>query len=268
GSLGTLAVIAEVTVKLYPRPSESRTWLVTLPGLEAAAAVVARVVDSHLLPHALELVTAGAAGAVAPDGARSLQEREVLLAAAFGGITEEVTSQIAAIRAMAAGAGADAGRVLEREAEAAFWDGVRNFAARLGAPVGASGEAGPTGWAVGRASLVLTAVPAMLAALEAARTAHRLESAAATAEAATGSARLALAGPPDRLAAALRDLRETAARGGANAGHLIVEQAPLAVKRAVDPWGPVGPSLRLMHALKQQFDPDRRLNPGRFVGGI
>ncbi len=36
---------------------------------------------------------------------------------------------------------------------------------------------------------------------------------------------------------------------------------------AVDVWGPV-PALDLMRRVKDQFDPDHRLAPGRFVGGI
>jgi len=33
-------------------------------------------------------------------------------------------------------------------------------------------------------------------------------------------------------------------------------------------WGPLGKDLILMQRLKASFDPDRLLNPGRFVGGI
>jgi len=36
----------------------------------------------------------------------------------------------------------------------------------------------------------------------------------------------------------------------------------------VDVWGPIGQSFALMQRLKDQFDPGRILNPGRFVGGI
>ena len=52
-------------------------------------------------------------------------------------------------------------------------------------------------------------------------------------------------------------------------GHAIVRRAPLAVRRAVDPWGPIEPGpMALMRALRDEFDPRRVLNPGRFVGGI
>jgi glycolate oxidase FAD binding subunit len=47
----------------------------------------------------------------------------------------------------------------------------------------------------------------------------------------------------------------------------VVVCAPGEVLEAVDVWGPV-PSLGLMRAVKDQFDPERRMAPGRFVGGI
>lgn len=59
-------------------------------------------------------------------------------------------------------------------------------------------------------------------------------------------------------------LREVAAR---HDGTVVVVDAPAEVKQDVDVWGPV-PALGLMRRVKEQFDPDRRLSPGRFVGGI
>ena len=59
-------------------------------------------------------------------------------------------------------------------------------------------------------------------------------------------------------------LREVAARYG---GTAVVVDAPDDVKASVDVWGPV-PALDLMRRVKDQFDPDHRLAPGRFVGGI
>jgi glycolate oxidase FAD binding subunit len=52
-------------------------------------------------------------------------------------------------------------------------------------------------------------------------------------------------------------------------GSVVVEGASAALRGAVDPWGPVAPDvLALMRAVKQQFDPDGILSPGRFVGGL
>jgi glycolate dehydrogenase FAD-binding subunit len=68
--------------------------------------------------------------------------------------------------------------------------------------------------------------------------------------------------PVDDVVTAVRRMRETCTRSG---GSTVVVDAPAAVKDAVDVWGPV-PALDLMHRVKDQFDPDHRLAPGRFVG--
>ena len=59
-------------------------------------------------------------------------------------------------------------------------------------------------------------------------------------------------------------LRAAATRAG---GHAVVMTAPPEVRGLVDMWGPVG-GLALMRRVKEQFDPDHRFAPGRFVGGI
>ena len=61
-------------------------------------------------------------------------------------------------------------------------------------------------------------------------------------------------------------LRETLAAEG---GSLVVERAPLGLKRAADVWGPVPETaFAVMKRLKAEFDPRGTLNPGRFVGGL
>jgi glycolate oxidase FAD binding subunit len=50
-------------------------------------------------------------------------------------------------------------------------------------------------------------------------------------------------------------------------GAVVIVDGPAEVKQAVDLWGPVA-VLELMRRVKDQFDPQHRLSPGRFVGGI
>jgi glycolate oxidase FAD binding subunit len=50
-------------------------------------------------------------------------------------------------------------------------------------------------------------------------------------------------------------------------GSVVMLTAPPEVRSEVDSWGPVA-GLELMRKVKDRFDPDALLAPGRFVGGI
>jgi glycolate oxidase FAD binding subunit len=63
----------------------------------------------------------------------------------------------------------------------------------------------------------------------------------------------------------LGELRAHVARAE---GSVVVLQAPLDIKDSIDVWGPIGDALPLMRRVKERFDPEGILNPGRFVGGI
>ena len=69
-------------------------------------------------------------------------------------------------------------------------------------------------------------------------------------------------GAAEGAAAAVGELRAAAAGGSA-----VALQAPADVRERVDSWGPVG-GLDLMRRVKDEFDPEHRFAPGRFVGGI
>ncbi|MEV5825325.1 FAD-binding oxidoreductase [Spirillospora sp. NPDC052242] len=70
--------------------------------------------------------------------------------------------------------------------------------------------------------------------------------------------------PSGSVADVLAGVRAALAR---HKGGAVVRYAPQDVRGAVDVWGPV-PALELMRRVKDQFDPDHRLSPGRFTGGI
>jgi glycolate oxidase FAD binding subunit len=66
------------------------------------------------------------------------------------------------------------------------------------------------------------------------------------------------------VAAAVEQLRSDLA---AHDGAVVVVDAPADVKGSLDVWGPVR-GIDVMRRVKEQFDPDGRMGPGRFVGGI
>jgi glycolate oxidase FAD binding subunit len=86
---------------------------------------------------------------------------------------------------------------------------------------------------------------------------------AVAASACTGVAYAAL--PAADAPAALTRLRVGLAR---HDGTAVVLSAPPGQYPDLDHWGPVGDGLELMRRVKDQFDPDRRMSPGRFVGGL
>src|SRR3989442_990450 len=65
GSLGTLGIIVEATFRLHPMPAVERTCLASLDSVDAARDVVARILDSPLVPFAVELLNPEASRRVA-----------------------------------------------------------------------------------------------------------------------------------------------------------------------------------------------------------
>lgn len=51
-------------------------------------------------------------------------------------------------------------------------------------------------------------------------------------------------------------------------GALVLERAPVDLKRRVDVWGPPRNDFALMRRIKEQLDQQRVLNPGRYLGGL
>lgn len=79
-----------------------------------------------------------------------------------------------------------------------------------------------------------------------------------------GAGVLAVGLDATRVAEELDALRELAGRHG---GSAVLRCATPEIKQRCDIWGPVA-AVPLMRRVKDEFDPEHRLAPGRFVGGI
>jgi glycolate oxidase FAD binding subunit len=231
GSYGTLAVITEVIVKLRPLPDCNSTMLITSKYRGPLFHLAKRVLASELLPASVVL------------GRRLSGLPEDALLIRFIESEESAASQIEWVKA-AVDDSSTATLLSETNADAA-WAEV----------------ADPDQRAIQlRISVPLSAVPAEF---EKAFLAH-LEC-VATADIGAGIIRVSF-DTDERLAVdQIKRLRKSAVSSG---GALFIEKAPPEVKSEADAWGDAGATVSLMRTLKETFDPQSLLNPGRFVAGI
>lgn len=64
------------------------------------------------------------------------------------------------------------------------------------------------------------------------------------------------------------DIHSIRERTRPSGGEVVLLQAHPELKRGAGVWGPPPPELPLMRRVKDVFDPDRVMSPGRFVGGL
>jgi glycolate oxidase FAD binding subunit len=231
GSLGTLGLVAEVVLRLHPLPEASATAL--FEGLEASdvAETMPVLRDLGVEPTAVAAISSGAGFA---------------LAVRFEGFAPGVREQMARTLARAGG-----GAALSGAEEAALWE--RHDALCRQGDVRAKATFAPA---------------SLAAAAEALRPlSGALRDAASVIHPAVGVAFVSgvLDGPgpaADAIGSARAALRPL------GNGAVVLAAAPPGLRARVDVWGPPPPAIEVMRRLKRELDPEGRLAPGRFVGGI
>jgi glycolate oxidase FAD binding subunit len=241
GSWGTLAAMTEVTIKVLPKPETEATVLVR--GLEPAAAVTAMTAamgSSCDVSGAAHLPTAVAARIPEIAGVGG-----AVTALRLEGFAPSVSHRRAVLEALTRSFG-DVAALPEAQSRA-LWQAVRDVT-----PFAAVSAQAPL-WRISTApdrGAALTVI-------------------ADNADAqvlfdwAGGLVWVALASSDDAGAAAIR--RAVAAIGG----HATLVRAPDAVRAAIDVFEPQNAGLAaLTKRVKESFDPNRVLNPGRMWAGV
>ena len=251
GSYGTLGLITEATFRLHPEPRMSMSLGVQRRDAESAAETVQAVSRSPLAPSSIDLhwpsVTAPIQLIMGLDGDRpSVRARAERLRALVG-------------PAVLPGDGA------AREPESVPEVRQRNDR-HLQRPDADVGTLIRVAFWVGQLAKVLTVI-------QATASTNRVQVAI---EGSAGAGVLEVKAPsesaPDAVAHFVADLRAGLSELSSQSvvpsvASAVVLYAPDQVRSLTDMWGPV-PGLALMRAVKDQFDPEHRMAPGRLAGGI
>ncbi len=255
GALGTLGIIVEVSFKLTPLPRQDATvmGLFESPAncLDAAQAVF----GSNIVPLAISTLheqprRLNLSGSEA--GMPSLLVR-------VGGRAKSVHRQTQDIISLYRQFGAVQATVLDGNAAAAMWRRIRDW-----------GWGDQTEVVAGIRACVLPGdIPAVTDSLSDTEDSSglRWRVTTQTAQGTVNILWLRVEGEPSskHVRAVISETMEAVRRIG---GTAVVTHAPTHVKESLDVWGEPTLTIDTMRNLKRQFDPNRLLNPGRFMGGI
>jgi len=229
GAYGTLGLVTEAAFRLHPIPPAAAYVSVRLPDPASAYEAVQRALHAQWVPAAIELDRPEPGGPV---------EVAALVEGTEAGVAARAEQAVATL-------GEGAARIDRPD-----WWGTLPTGSERSVLVKATTE--------------LTGTGRLLDGID------RAAVAAGTTAAVRGSGGVGLfhaalpGADPAAVAAFVKALRDAAP---AWQGSVVVLAAPAPVRSEVDSWGPVS-GLDLMRRVKERFDPDALLAPGRFVGGI
>ena len=242
GSFGTLAAMATLNFKIFPRPAEVGTFVFSCDSLEKALDLRREILGGVLQPIAIDLMNAEAVREVAAG----LPPKVSLVLEAAGNQATVQRFETEFHELAKKQAGVDLSSFGTDEA-ALLWRCVQNLTpAQL--------AANPS-TAVIRVSGVPTRMPEIFACALSGGGARSL---VIRAGAAVGYV----------YCRDIQDARDCVIDARSRGLSAVVEFAPVGEKRQIEQWAEPGPELQIMRRIKESLDPDYLLNRGRLFNRI
>lgn len=232
GAYGTLGILVQATLRVYPIPPTSRSILLT-GDPDSLAEATQTLLSSALTPAKVDLLSASMMNALGLKPA-------VGLLVSFQSIPESVNLQIERLTEVATALGLSV-------ADADLWEGLNDR-------MNVSDQSDAIVCKIGVKPSCAVAVLDQLTSL--------LPTAEVVIHAGSGIGQLSV---NDARSTQILEARSICEAAG---GYLSVLQAAIAFKQQLDIWGYSGNALNLMQRVKAQFDPQTLFSPHRFVGGI
>jgi len=252
GAMGTLGVISEISLKLRPVTKDESLLLIKFPegSLEQAKAFAVQLLDTVVEPVALELMNPSLSE-------KLLNERVFTLAIGFEDVESSVKYQEEFVRKLQPPGTKLV--ILQQQAARSFWKDFYENVPNGSVPIEGNGIE-----ATLKIGTVNMDVIEVLKECESIQDSHNLliEGHGGLGH---GLSQVVLRGAESDVLSAISLLREKAAL---QSGYVVVKHLPLALRKKVDVWGEKPAYQFLLEGIKAKVDPNRVLNPGRFVGGI
>jgi glycolate oxidase FAD binding subunit len=243
GSMGTLGVISQLTLKVRPLPEASALVWLRVPDADRIDALLTTIDTSSSRPVAIEALNPAAARLV--GGAAGVSAGSWGLVVGLEDGADSVDWQIDHLRKELGGPGFEVYRDAEAEP---LWSALTEFQASEPGPIGCVANLRPS------------RVAAFVQSLDPERWAVQ-------AHAGSGVVRMQGLGEwtPEQAASAIDAHRAAAVRDG---GNLIVARCPTDWKDRLRVWGEPRADWALARNVKRALDPRGLMNPGRFVDDI
>jgi glycolate oxidase FAD binding subunit len=271
GPLGTLGVLTRLNFRTFPLAETRRAFLAVFDKHEAALAMAGRIRHSALTLSSVEILDPTLAALFArrtpptepglADCGAWLPVSGWLVAAGFGGSEAVMARYTSDLERMAGEAGATGTALLGDDQRPSLWGRIREAIPLLL-------DTSPAA-AIARSSVTPSRMGEIFAAAR--RSSERHEIPAAILARGAGVVYIALlpetsdTGVLDRLALFAGELVEAAS---AARGFCAVPWCPSELKSRVAIWGKERADIGLMRKVKNVFDPEGILSPGRFAGGM
>jgi len=262
GSMGTLGILCDMTLRLLPLPERMETLLVDFDTFSGVSAFIDRIFESQLLPAAVEVMNQGAFAGLDQNSIPDFGTGGYVVTIALEGFNEAVARMNREMREMAAACGAKDDTTIPEDKHGSFWLRAGNLA-----PVMAEKFSGlislHLNYQISKWKEILEFAENTLSADNIGHT--------ILTPAGIGICKMNLlvdgndAAAMDKAVEATGRLLTCCRDAG---GNMAVHRAPVEVKQHLHIWGEAGPDFILIKRVKEQLDPSGIMCPGRFVEGL